>query len=228
MNKGYLIALLLCMCLASKVQGQASPKFESEWNIGIGFGPTISAVDFYPNVPTKSYSQYHGGLAVRYISEKNLGVIAELNYAQNGWMELFKDNPERQHSHQLNYIEMPILTHIYFGNKVRFFINLGPKIGILLSESEKLNDALADYLGSGNVPLSTATHQYYRSADNKFDYGLTAGLGLEFRTKIGSFSLEGRYNFGLSDIYSNKKTDYFSKSSNQIMSARVTYYTKLF
>ncbi|MDR2950066.1 MAG: PorT family protein [Prevotella sp.] len=223
--------ILMCLYLSFALLTYAQKKeFKPEWNVGVGFGPTFSAVDFEPRVSTKNRMQYHGGIAIRYLSEKNLGVIAELNYSQQGWEQSFKNDNEKefQHSHQLNYIELPILTHIYFGNKVRFVFNLGPKIGYLVSDSEKMNDPLAEFLASGNASSDFVTQQYYRLADKKIDYGLMAGLGLEFRTGIGSFTLEGRYTFGLGDIYKSSKADYFSRSANRVISAKLTYYVKLF
>lgn len=224
---------LSLFCLFSIFANGQNNKFEPEWNVGVGFGPTFSAVDFVTNknnsgIPTKSLQQFHGGFAVRYISEKNLGIIAELNYAQQGWAQEFKETPQFAHSHQLNYIELPLLTHIYFGNKVRFFVNLGPKISFLVSDSEKINDALAEYLASGETSETTITHQYYRLVDRRFDYGLMAGMGLEFRSGIGNFALEGRYAFGLGDVYNSQKSDYFGRSANRVMSVKLTYYIKLF
>lgn len=226
MVKRYILVLILPV-FALFAYGQKK-EFKPEWNVGVGFGPTFSSVDFDPRVNTSNRMQYHGGIAVRYLSENHLGVIAELNYSMQGWEENFKDSPEYEHSHQLNYIELPILTHIYFGNKVRFVINLGPKISYLISDSEKMNQALSDYLSSGNVPISRPTYQYYRKADKKIDYGIMAGMGLEFKTGIGSFALEGRYTFGLGDVYNSKRSDVFSRSANRVISAKLTYYVKLF
>ncbi len=220
------LSLILACLYTLNISGQE--KFKPEWNVGIGFGPTFSAVDFDPSVSTKNLNQFHGGVSVRYITENHLGVIAELNYIQQGWAESFKEQPEFSHSHQLNYIELPLLTHIYFGNKIRYFINLGPKIAYLISDSEKMNDAFADYLASGEVSATSPTYQYFRKAEKKLDYGLMAGMGLEFRTGIGNFSLEGRYSFGFGDIYNNRKSDYFNRSANRVISAKLTYYVKLF
>ncbi|MDR1090069.1 MAG: PorT family protein [Prevotella sp.] len=204
-----------------------------EWNVGVGFGPTFSSVDFQATrlsrgPSTKNMLQYHGGIAVRYLSENHLGLIAELNYSQQGWEQSFNEDPQYAHSHQLNYLELPVLTHIYFGNKVRFIFNLGPKLSFLISDSEKMNQALSDYLSDGNVPETMATHQYYQMADKKTDYGLIVGMGLEFKTGIGSFALEGRYSFGLGDIYNSTRSDVFSRSANRVISAKLTYYVKLF
>ncbi len=226
------IAFLFIACICPILGMYGQNKFEPEWNIGVGFGPTFSSVDLLnergTGVPTKSWQQFHGGIGIRYMSEKNLGILGELNYSQQGWQESFVDQPLFSHSHRLNYLEMPILTHIYFGNKIRFICNLGPKLGFLMSEKEDMSKELSDYLSSGNMSESAITHQYYRDAEIKIDYGILAGMGVEVRTGIGNFSLEGRYYFGLGDMYNNKKADYFGRSANRVISARLTYYVKIF
>lgn len=213
--------------------------FKPYWNVGVGFGPTFSSADFARSnastgnaIPTKMMMQYAGGVAVRYMTEKHLGFIAELNVSQQGWEQNFKDeelkNLGLEHSRKLTYVELPILTHIYFGDKVRFVVNLGPKISYLASQKEELNEALANYLASGEAPDRMVTHQYYNDVERKLDYGILGGLGMEFQTKLGNFMLEGRYYFGLADMYRNSKSDYFSRSANRVFSAKLTYYVKLF
>lgn len=223
---------LIFILLTLTVKGQDS-KFKPEWNVGVGFGPTFSSMSFETgsnvrSLSTKNLQQHAGGLAIRYISEKNLGLIAELNYSQQGWTQDFKDEPQYAHSHKLNYLEIPVLTHIYFGNKVRFIFNLGPKLSILMNDSEDINEALENYLSGGTFPENRPSYQYYHMAERKIDYGIMGGMGMELRTGIGSFSLEGRYTFGLGDIYNNSKSDYFTRSANRVISAKLTYYVKLF
>ncbi|WP_108821017.1 porin family protein [Dysgonomonas sp. Marseille-P4361] len=223
---------LLFILFAITVKGQDN-KFKPEWNVGIGFGPTFSSMSFETGInvnslSTKNLQQYAGGIAIRYITEKNLGLIAELNYSQQGWAQNFKEEPQYAHSHKLDYFEIPVLTHIYFGNKVRFIFNLGPKLSFLLSDSEEINEALENYLASGTFPEYRPSYQYYHMAERKIDYGIMAGMGIEIRTGIGSFALEGRYSFGLGDIYNNSKADYFTRSANRVISAKLTYYVKLF
>jgi hypothetical protein len=215
--------------LTGTAAGQS--QFTPEWNIGAGGGPTFSTVSFEPGIDVKTLNQYHGGFAVRYISEKNLGLIGELNYAQQGWAGNFKENPEYSHSHSLTYIEMPVMTHIYFGRKVRFFVNIGPKIQFLLSEKETVNNALAAYIESLSDDENAAqlTRQYYKTAKYRFDYGIIGGMGLELRTNIGNFSLEGRYYAGFGDLFDNHAgVNNFTRSANRVLSAKLTYYVKAF
>ena len=62
-----------------------------------------------------------------------------------------------------------------------------------------------------------------RKIENKFDYGITGGAGLELRTNIGNFLVEGRYYYALSDFYKNTKKDYFARSAHSTIVVKMTY-----
>lgn len=224
--------LLFVLIFFAKGYSQQST-LKPEWSFGVGAGPTFSTMSFVsangkPSVDSKSALQYHGGISVRYISEKNLGFIVELNYAQQGWEEKFPQNLDNlQYSRTLNNIEIPFLTHIYFGDKTRFFINLGPKISYVVSESETMNKAFSDWIVTASTDTYMLDH-YKTKVQSRFDYGLMGGLGMEFRTGIGNFSLEGRYYAGFGDIFKSTAGESFSRSANRVMTAKLTYYIKPF
>lgn len=231
MKKILLISLLL---LLVSLKSYSQNKFGSEWNIGLSFGTTYSSMSIVPsnaklNFGTKSIPQYQGGISLRYISEKNVGLIGEVNYSQMGWKTKFPDEKlaANKHQHILNYISIPILTHIYFGDKTRFFFNLGPQLGILLNDKEKTNDAFDKWLSTADKN-DYSTELYGLKAQKKIDYGITAGMGVEVRSGIGNFALEGRYYMGFGDIYDNSKRDPYSRSANRVISAKLTYYIKAF
>ncbi|WP_455628399.1 porin family protein [Parabacteroides chinchillae] len=194
----------------------AQDKFKQELAIGANFGTTFSSVSFYPKVKTGMLMGYTGGLTVRWNTEAYVGLQGEVNFTQQGWKESFKNEPQYEYSRTINYIEIPFLTHVYFGSKrFKVFVNLGPKIGYALSESTKENL-------NGAEPNIT-NEQHTMPIDKKFDWGLCGGPGLELRTGIGYFLLEGRYYYALGDIYNSRKADFFSKSSGQIISVKLTY-----
>jgi hypothetical protein len=105
---------------------------------------------------------------------------------------------------------------------VRVFVNLGPKIGYALSESTESN------LNGENPNANRPDKQHTLEVQKKFDWGLCGGPGIELRTGIGSFLLEGRYYYALGDMFNSRKGDTFSKSSSQIISAKLTYLIPIF
>ena len=191
--------------------------FRPEWNFGVNGGINLSNMSFLPRIPQTFLLQGSGGLTARYISEKSLGIQVELNYALRGWRERSNDVPHlNSYTRSLTYIEMPVLTHLYFnlGKRARVIMNLGPQIGYNIHE---------EVLEGKNL-----TGNYYDNYPvyNKFDWGLAGGLGLEIRTGVGSFILEGRYYSGLSDIFRNKRVDIFQTSHNQVIAVKLGYLIK--
>ena len=231
-NFKWLMLTFLMLSAALTIQSQQNSDFNPQLFFGVGAGPIFSQVDFVPNVPQTMAQGLSGGVSLKYISEKHLGLLAELNFTQRGWKEDFSetDNPEHSYSRTLSYIELPLMTHIYFGNKVRFVLNLGPQVSFLLSDKGDMNDALSVYMDG----VLTETPDFpiggqYQSIDKRFDYGLVGGLGLEFNTGIGSFDLEGRYYFGLGDSFDNTRSSAsnFSRSASRYFAGKLTYYFKV-
>lgn len=214
------IAIIFILFLAVTTLGRAQVKFEQELAVGGSFGVNFSSISFTPKVNSKMLMGYNGGLTLRWNTEKNLGLQAELNFSQQGWDEEF-DNPSYKYSRTINYIEIPFFTHIYFGSKnFKAYLNLGPRIGYAFSEKTDEN------LNGASPNRENAQHDM--PIDKKFDWGLCGGPGIELRTKIGYFLLEGRYSYSLGDIYKSRKEDVFAKSSAQVFSAKLTYLIPLF
>lgn len=224
------LALLLLLFATMMVQAQQNDTFKSQFTIGLGGGPVFSSVDFEPTIPQSSNQAFSAGVSVKYISEMHLGLLAELNYTQRGWTEDFSElpkNPDHSYSRTLSYIELPLMTHVYFGNKVKFILNLGPQVSYMFSDKATMNDELFLYIADQrdkdpDAPIGLQ----YEDLDSKFDYGLIGGAGIAFDTGVGSFNLEGRYYFGLGDSFdsSRSRAGNFSRSAHRYFSAKLTYY----
>ncbi|HIY87990.1 MAG TPA: PorT family protein [Candidatus Bacteroides pullicola] len=194
--------------------------------IGVNGGINMNKVSFTPTVNQKNLMGINAGLTARYISEKYFNMICgaqlEVNFSQRGWDEFYEYTPDVHYTRTMNYVEIPFLAHLAFGKErgLQFFLNLGPQIGFLISDSEQqtgdMNEVIADN------PI-VCIEQQGKPIDNKFDYGITGGIGAELRTKFGNFLVEGRYYFGLADFYNSTKKDYFSRSANGGFMVKATY-----
>ena len=169
------------------------------------------------------------GVMFRYIEEKNFGLIAELNFTQRGWKEKFEES-DYQYSHNFTYLELPIMTHIFFGNqRVKGFVNLGPEIEVMLgnriSSNFSYQDAAEDeYFINDNRHIE----QLSMKVSNKLDYGICAGAGMELNLNSKhSLLLEGRFYYGLTDVFPNHKTDVFSSSNSMTISVTLGYFYRL-
>ena len=229
MKRDQLKSLLLGAILLAGITLPAKAQIGEQrhnFAIGINGGANYSTVSFQPTIKQNGLLGITGGVTARYISEKYFAMICgaqlELNFSQRGWDEKF--DPEQGFSSEdsyvrpMNYLEIPFLAHLAFGKDkgVQFFVNLGPQIGLLLNESEKRK-------GTWETANRAPNEQYGKWVENKFDYGIVGGGGIEVRTKAGNFLLEGRYYFGLADFYNSTKKDYFSRSANSTITAKITY-----
>ena len=211
--------------IASDISAQTTA-FRQEVQFGAYAGGNASMLYFAPNITQKMMIRSNVGVAARYISEKYFGIQAELGYSQRGWMRDFEGTKfDCYYNRTMEYLEFPLLTHITFGEKTQVFVNLGPKISLLLNEKEHTDytpptgEADEDKVQSSTSP----DPEIHLATQNSFDWGIVGGIGLEFNTKAGSFLIEGRYYYGLGNIFNSTKRDPFAQSSFQNISLNVSY-----
>ena len=165
----------------------------------------------------------------RYIEEKNFGLIAELNVTHRGWSESF-DDADYSFCHRFTYLELPIMTHIFFGNqRIKGFFNLGPELNVMVADGISSNFS---YQGAADMDyfVQNTRHieQYTLDIKNKLDYGICAGAGMELNLSTKhSLLLEGRFYYGLTDVFANHKTDVFSSSNSMSVMVTLGYFYRL-
>lgn len=229
MKKHFAILFILSAFTAGMSAQVGSPRRTIA--IGGSAGATAANVSFTPKIKQQLYLGNTIGAVARYTSEKYFFLVCaaqlEVNLADRGWKELIEDGSGNEFCRRLTYLEIPFFAHLGIGREARgmqCFLNLGPQIGLLLNDSEH-------YGGAEPWDISkrpnNVTVQYGKALDHKFEYGITGGLGLEFKTGIGNFAVEGRYYFGLSDIFGNTKSDYFGRSANTTIYAKIAYMVEL-
>jgi len=204
------LLILVLIFVSASLYAQARLD-KPEMYIGANLGVTESMINFSPAIPQGFLMGFNGGVVFRYIAEKNVGIQAELNFSQRGWTE-----SSGLYSRQLNYIELPFMTHIYVGRKNRFFFNLGPKISYLISERVILNST-----------IESVDAQHVTSVEHPFDYGLCTGLGMLFNIKGRIIQLDTRANYSLSNIFADTKRDVFSSSNNLNLSVNLAWLFQL-
>ncbi len=221
-----LFLLIICMCLIPVIGKAQLQNQRKNLAIGINGGMNFSSMDFSPRIPLGQLISPSVGFTTRYIVEKYFkmicGIQLEANLSQRGWKENIDDGSGDTYSRIITYAEIPVLAHLAFGvdNKkgLRFIVNLGPQFSYYLSDKELKSETWNTSNRTNGI-----TAQYGKAIERKFEYGLTGGVGVELRTDIGNFLVEGRYYYGLSDVFNNSKKDYFGRSANTFLGARVTY-----
>ena len=229
--KHFILALIISFISITSLYSQKKV-FDNELYIGVGGGAYASSVDFVPSIPQNQKIDFFGGVSAKYITQNHLGLIIEANYSRRGWEEEYDSESDFSYSRTLNYLEVPFMTHIYFGDKARFIINVGPQISFLLNDKQSMSSALASDVEARQAidPDAPIGVQYSPFSElNRFDYGIVGGVGMTLQTGIGNFDLEGRYYFGLGDVFESRrsKNSYFGRSAHRLIEAKLTYYIKV-
>ena len=241
-HKTLLLALAWAWAAAASAQ---VGEHRSELAVGGGVGYNLSSVAFQPTVPQSQQGGKTAGLTLRYTCEKYFNsvcaIVAEVNYSQMGWKERIWDtddnpviNPEtglaEEYARRIDYIQVPLLARMGWGRErrgVQLFCQIGPQFGFYRSEEAEYNFDLErpNYTDRSSVISGPDfSDMYNMPVENKFDYGIAGGLGVEFsHPHLGHFLLEGRYYFGLGNIYGNSKADYFGKSNHQAITVKLSY-----
>ena len=187
-----LFTLLTIALIASSLAAQVG---ELRNNLAVGFnaGYNLSSVDFSPTIKQGLQPGYAGGLTLRYTSEKYFSLICaaqlELNFAQRGWNETIDDGTNNTYSRTTNYIEIPFFAHLGWGEEERgmqFFVNAGPQIGLFLNDSEHYGFTQEDPWNTNWRP-NNIIQQYGKAVENRLEYGIAGGLGMELKSAIGNF-----------------------------------------
>lgn len=214
MLKRYFISVIIS--ILGLVSASAQTHFDSRVDLGARGGVTLSTVMFKPAIISKLGLGYTAGVTFRYTEENHFGLIAEINLVQRGWAEKFEDLPYN-YQRILDYVEVPIMSHIYFGRRNKFFINAGPEIAYYIGDHIKSNFDYHDTSGlEGFHDKNRREEQLTMDVSQKLDFGILAGIGGEFSiNKRNSLTLEARVYYGIGNVMPSGRQDTFS-ISNQL------------
>lgn len=234
----YLLVLFLSF-ISFAVKAQVG-EYRTDFAVGVNGGYVLSNVGFQPDVPQSMLGGMTMGVTLRYTCEKYFksicAIVAEVNLVQTGWKEkiqgmenqplYYEGSTEALHyQRKMTYLQIPLFARLGWGRErkgLQGFFQVGPQLGIFLSESTTTN--LIDGEEPTEQRSSNIVKQESMPVEKKFDYGIAGGAGIEFSVpKVGHFMLEGRYYYGLGNIYGNSKSDYFGKSNFGQIVIKATY-----
>ena len=195
----YFIFCLFSVSISSNTYGQIA-KFE----YGIQSGININSAN--GNSIDKSHRKLTTGIAVgghirMKISDK-VGIKLSVQYDQNGWSYhslAFEDNTGTTLGtgdaiFKLNYLNIPVVTELSFGKKIRYRTNGGIFFGYLLSNQTiiKIKEPAPP-----NIASTTSSSSEYRSTN----FGLSFGIGMQIPvTHKLKLDLDMQDNIGLVNI----------------------------
>lgn len=230
----------LLLCLALLLAGgigtlRAETHYKPRISLGARGGVSMSRISLSPSVRQNWLMGTAGSVTFRYTEEKVFGLVAELGWNQRGWSENFSDPNSKEknplmYRRTLTYITLPVMTHIYFGTRrMKFFFNAGPEVSYMIGSGISSNFDYENPTSSPHWPTrARMTEQLTMDISNRFDYGITAGLGGEFYlSPRNSLSLEARFYYGLGNIFPAKVSDTFSASRCMSLELTLGYWFRL-
>ena len=224
MNRRRILTLLL-VAAGVTIGARAQRFYSPDLAIGVRAGASVSNMAWQPAVRQSMTPGAMMGLTIRYTEEKYFGLVADLMITQRGWAEKFEDTPEFSYRRQFTYVQLPVMTHIYFGSpKFRGFVNLGPSVGYMIQDKITANFDYQNLSQVAHFPTGRRTEQLNRAVSRKVDYGITGGAGMELRVRRKhSFMIEARYYFGIGNVFSSKRGDTFGASRPNSIEASFAY-----
>lgn len=222
----WIFPLLLLLGVSVNCFGQAH--YTSRVFIGAKGGIETSRVFFNPSVKQSFPIGATTGIMFRYTEERNFALLAELNFAQRGWKEDLHPT-DYKYRRIVNYIDLPVMTQIYFGRRGKFFFNVGPQISMKISDSIISNFDYESASLISDFPNKNRTHDELTLPINKkFDFGINAGLGGEFSlTPKHSLMLEARFYYGIGNLFDSGYRDPFRASNSMAVSVTAGYWFRI-
>lgn len=118
----------------------------------------------------------------------------------------------------LDYLELPVLARLTFGGRVRFFVNAGPYVGLLVRGQAVTSGQSALYLDEAGaqpiiIPPATDPMIVDLGADTevkaslkKGNFGLAGGGGVIYPLGGADLILQARFQLGLTTIQKDVET----------------------
>lgn len=195
----------------------AQESFKPSTHLGIHTGINLCFTNFNPSISQELYTASNTGLVFRHISEPRIGIQAELNIGQKGWIE--NRDSSGNYKRVLHVYDIPVMAVFLFGKRnVKFSFSVGPYLSYRRKETE-----------SFNVNDTAYFRDYYnKSLENKWEFGLTAGFGLELHSRIGLFALRASYCYSLTNLFPLNVPEFYYEDSNmQVIQAGIFYMINL-
>ncbi len=194
MNKPFIVFLFL---LLSAPAGNLMAQ-KGAWSAGIEGGPGLSLIYGSESVYNSSQPALAGaaGIFGEYRFAPRFSAKMALHYER---ISTYIDNhsallpPGGRLQYNLDYLSLPVLVKWHFGGRIRFFVDAGPCVSLLLKES------LWYLPGDGSKQKAADETEAYL----RVNLAVTAGAGVAIPLgKRIQVSLEVRDNFGVLNIRS--------------------------
>lgn len=233
----------MLMVLAVFVLATAGFATANEVTFGVHGGLSIpdirgSSTDIFSQGFTSRQGPFFGISLETQVSPL-FSLVAEINYTSQGGkkngMQVITNVPpgfptdiylyaDFKNETILDYLEVPVLARLNFGRRLRFFVNAGPYVGILVRARAVTSGSSLIYLDqAGTQPIISSPVSFDANTDVKdslrsTNIGLYAGGGVKYPVGFGAFILEAHFQLGLTTIQRDVATSGKSQTGAVVIS----------
>ena len=177
------LTLMAFLTIGSQVMAQSKTQFA----VGLKAGPNFARLNTDANAGANYNNRtgFHAG-AFMLLRGERVGFQPEVIFSQQGATGHYSGQPDLKSN--FSYVNIPLIVKLYTVAGIN--LQVGPQFGFLTS-------AKSNYDPSSNQLLPS--ERDVKDAYNKSDVSLALGVGWDLPF---GFSIDGRYNWGLSDINS--------------------------
>jgi len=165
--------------------------------VGIRAGVVSSKQEVQEGDITEEYASKLGA-DIAFVADFPIGILSispEFHWLQKGGKLEDLNGTVGEVSRTFNYLEIPLLVKLNFGDKIGFFLLAGPSVGYMLNGTDKDMDG-----STTDIDLD-----FYKRAE----FGAHVGGGIA----LGPIKIDVRYIFGLTDIFDDKQDIQITNSS---------------
>lgn len=179
--------------VALVIFGISNASAQEYWHFGVKAGANFSTVAG-DDIDSPAYrTGYNIGLLAEIPVAERFSLQPEVLYSAKGFdaarfdQDNFLDNDQNV-EYQLDYIDVPVLAKVYLTDGLS--LQAGPSFNFKVNEQYDYKP----YEDGGDI-----------SFDQAQNFELGGAAGLEYKFNNGLF-LQGRYNYGFTDIYEDSNT----------------------
>jgi hypothetical protein len=165
---------------------------------------------------------YNFAIPVEYNLNSVFSLQPELNFTQKGVAFKFdQDGEEINLKLRTNYLELPVLFKARYGTQaIKAYAFAGPSLGFAASRKATtqigdgdMESESIDFVDDGEVQ------------DQRWEFAIVGGIGLDIKAGPGSFIIDARYSHGLTDDskFEGKQPEDWKKSFNRGCTLSIGY-----
>jgi len=167
--------------------------------IGVMGGLNFADMDLKTSTGTDRLTSSRTLFGIGGVLDLNLGqytsLVVEPKYLQKGGTQKATTS-DPDIDMKMNFLEIPIFLKVAYGEVIRPYMKVGPSIGLLLSSNAE---------GEVGGVVSGQPQKVYEADLNDvlegIDFGLSVGAGASLLLGKNTIFLDGRYTFGLVDLW---------------------------